>query len=54
MTYPVRFLSHWGGLLSGYLGNGVTALGILEARYGSHEGSRVASEQVYKEWILDS
>ena len=54
MTYLVRFLSHRSGLLCGYLGNEVIALGILETRYGNHESSRVASEQVYKEWVLDS
>ena len=53
-TYPVRFLSHRSGLLSGYLGNRVTVMGILETRYGNHESLRVASKQVYKERILDS
>ena len=34
MTYAVKFLSHRNGLLSGYPGNGVTALGILGTREG--------------------
>ena len=54
MTCPGMFLSHRSRLLGGYLGNGAIALGILIARYRNHESSRVASRQVYKEWILDS
>ena len=34
MTYPVVFLSHRSGLLSGYLGNRVRMLGILEIDTG--------------------
>ena len=52
MTYPVTFLSHRSGLLGGYLGNGVTVFGILITRYRNHRSSRVANEQVYKEWIF--
>ena len=54
MTYPVVFLSHRSGRLSGYLGNGVRMLRYLGNRYRNHESSRVGSRLVYKEWILDS
>ena len=56
MTYPVVFMSHRSGLLSGYLGNRVRMLGILEIRCRNHESShwQVASRLVYKERILDS